>query len=331
MEPHRILAADIGGTKVALAVFEQWERELRPLREAEFASKEYASFEQLLASFLKAQPRLPLRAGCFAVAGPVIDGRCRITNLSWTLEEAALAQTVGAPRVKLLNDVEAAAYGMLYLPPTDLSVLNPSGGRARKGNIAVVSVGTGLGESMLYWDGTEHHPVASEGGHADFAPRTEQEIALLRHLAAKFGGHVSYERVLSGPGLHNIYTFLRDSGYAPEPAWLGEELQRGDPNAVITRVALAGEEPLCVATLDMFSSILGAEAGNLALKCFAVGGVFVAGGIAPKILAALQKGSFMRGFTDKGRFAELLQSVEVCVALEPRAPLLGAAHFALRL
>jgi glucokinase len=331
MEPHLVLAADLGGTKVAMAVFEQWERGLRPLRQAEFASREYASFDQVLANFLTEQPRLPLRAACFAVAGPVIDGRCRITNLSWTLEEAALAHTVGAPRVKLLNDVQAAAYGMLYLPPNDLSVLNPSGGPARRGNIAVVSVGTGLGESMLYWDGTDHHPVASEGGHADFAPRTEQEIALLRYLAAKFGGHVSYERVLSGPGFSNIYAFLRDSGYAPEPAWLAEELQRGDPNAVITRVGLAGQEPSCVATLDLFSSILGAEAGNLALKCLAVGGVFIAGGIPPKILAALQKGSFMRAFTDKGRFVTFLRRIEVCVALEPRAPLLGAAHFALRL
>ncbi len=329
MEPALILAADIGGTKVALGLFEPLDRELRLLRRAEFASKQYRSFEQVLAEFLAQGPTRPLRVGCFAVAGPVVDGASRATNLPWVLEEAALARAIGAPRVKLLNDVEAAAYGMLHLPSSDLSVLNPSGAR-HAGNIAVISVGTGLGESMLYWDGNDHHPMASEGGHADFAPRTEQEIALLRYLTAKFGGHVSYERVLSGSGLHNIFMFLRDSGYAPEAAWLAEELQHGDPNAVITRVGLAGDDPLCVAALESFSSILGAEAGNLALKCLAIGGVFIAGGIAPKILAALQNGSFMRSFTDKGRLAELLQRIAVHVALNPTAPLFGAAHFALR-
>jgi glucokinase len=197
--------------------------------------------------------------------------------------------------------------------------------------VAVIAAGTGLGEAMLYWDGQHHHPLASEGGHADFAPQTDQEIELLKYLRAKCGGHVSYERVLSGPGFSNVYTFLRDRGYYPEPPWLAEKLQGGNPNVIITQLGLAGEDPLCVATLDLFCTLYGAEAGNLALKCVAVGGVFVGGGIAPKILPALQKGGFLRGFTDKGRFSELVKSIEVSVALNPRAPLLGAAHFARRL
>jgi glucokinase len=242
-----------------------------------------------------------------------------------------LAQAIGAPRVKLLNDLEAMAYGILQLSPDELCALNPSTRPGRKGHAAVIAAGTGLGEAMLYWDGQMHHPLASEGGHADFAPRTDQEIELLRYLRAKIGGHLSYERVLSGPGFYNVYCFLRDSGYASEPPWLTEKLRAGDANRIITEVGLAGEQPLCVATLQLFSTLYGAEAGNLALKCVATGGVFVGGGIAPKILPVLRDGSFLRGFTDKGRFSELLKSIEVSVALNPAAPLIGAAHYALRL
>jgi glucokinase len=326
-----ILAGDVGGTKTALALCEESADGLRVVREATFASQEHASLENVLAAFLKDATAPPLRAGCFGVAGPVLDGTSHITNLSWVLEEGSLAEAIAAPRVKLLNDLEAAAYGMLHLQPGEFSVLHAGSSPARKGNVAVIAPGTGLGESMLYWDGTVHHPVASEGGHADFAPRTDQEIALLHYLRKQFGSHISYERVLSGHGLYNLYSFLRDSGYAPEPSWVTEQLKSGDPSATITRLGLADEVPLCVATLDLFSSILGAEAGNLALRCMALGGVFIGGGIPPKVLAALQKGGCMRAFVDKGRFNELLQSIEVRVALNPRAPLLGAAHYALRL
>jgi glucokinase len=188
-----------------------------------------------------------------------------------------------------------------------------------------------LGEAMLVWDGVHHHPVASEGGHADFAPRTDQEVELLLYLRRQFNGHVSYERVLTGPGLHNIYNFLRDTAYAPEPAWLAERLATGDASAAIAEIGLAGGAPLCVAALDLFAAAYGAEAGNMALRCLAIGGVFIGGGIAPKILPALRRGQFIRAFTNKGRFAELLQSIPVHVALNPRAPLLGAARYALRL
>jgi glucokinase len=325
-----ILAGDIGGTKTVVALLEESGDELRLLRDGTYPSKEHQSLEQILEKFLKEDAKRPLRSACFGVAGAVIDGKCHTTNLPWNLDQQDLAKAVGAPRAKLLNDLEAAAYGMLYLKPDELTVLNPGEGPRHKGNIAVIAAGTGLGEAMLYWDGKQHHPLASEGGHADFAPRTDQEIELLRYLRDKLGGHVSYERVLSGPGFFNVYTFLRDKGYYPEPPWLTEKLATGDKSFIVTQVGLAGQDPLCVATLDLFSTLYGAEAGNLALKCVAVGGVFVGGGIAPKMLATLENGSFLRGFTEKGRFSGMMKSFPIYVARNPRAPLIGAAHFALR-
>ena len=327
-----ILAGDIGGTKTVLALFEETADGVRAVREAPaFASKDFASLEAILTEFRKDHRGLSLEAACFGVAGPVLDGKSVTTNLPWHLEEEALARAAGAPRAKLLNDLEAAAYGMLFLKPEELCVLNRGTRPSRRGNVAVVAAGTGLGEAMLYWDGRHHHPMASEGGHADFAPRTDQEIELLKYLRAKFGDHVSYERILSGPGFYNVYKFLRDSGAYPEPASLARKLKTGDPSAIISQLGLAGGEPICVATLELFASLYGAEAGNLALKCVAVGGVFIGGGIAPKLLPALQAGPFMRAFTAKGRLAGLLNQIEVSVALNPRAPLLGAAHYGRRL
>lgn len=269
-----------------------------------------------------------LRVACFGVAGPVIQEKSTVTNLPWELDESKLGEALQVPRVKLLNDLEATAYGVLHLEPADFSVLQP--GVKRKGNIAVIAAGTGLGEAILYWDGERHHPLSSEGGHADFAPRTDHEIELLTYLRREFG-HVSYERLLSGPGLFNIYRFLRDSGFAPEPDWLRSRLMQGDPADVISQIGLAREHVLCARALDLFASVYGAEAGNLALKAFAVGGVYVGGGIAPKILPKLQDGTFLHAFCDKGRFAELMQTIEITVSLNPRAPLIGAAHYALML
>jgi glucokinase len=326
-----ILAGDIGGTKTILALYEESDGALSLVRDGTFSSRDYGSLEEILSRFLKDERELALRAGCCGVAGAVIDGRCKTTNLPWELDEEKLANAIPAPRVKLLNDLEATAYGVLHLKGDELGLVNPGAKPKRKGNVAVIAAGTGLGETMLYWDGCRYHPIASEGGHADFAPRTDQEIDLLRYLRTTLGGHVSYERVLSGPGFYNIYSFLRDSGYAPEPAWLKERLTRGDPSATITQLGLAGEHPLCSATLDLFVAIYGAEAGNLALKCLAVGGVYVGGGIAPKIFGKLKDGTFVRGFTDKGRFSSLMESMEVSVVLNPRTALIGAAHFALHL
>lgn len=324
-----ILAGDIGGTKTDVAVFREAGGGLESLHELRYGSGDHESFEEILLDFLQPRPDLEIEAACFGVAGPVFDGACDATNLPWHLEEGLLARCLGVARVKLLNDVEAAAYGMLHLAEEELVVLNPGSGG--QGNAAVVAAGTGLGEAILYWDGEQHHAIATEGGHADFSPHTEGEMELLGFLRDRYGGHVSAERVLSGPGLWAIYTFLRESSGSAEPEWLRDELRLGDPPAVIARAGLAGEDAVCAEALEMFAHAYGVEAGNLALKCLARGGVFLGGGMAPRILPALQSGAFLRGFTDKGRFTDLLRDVRVSVALNRRTGLLGAAHFAARL
>jgi glucokinase len=323
-----ILAGDIGGTKTVCALFEDSESGLRLVRDGTFPSQGHASLEEILAKFL-ATDAPKLRAGCFGVAGAVIEGKCKTTNLPWQLDEVDLAKAIKAPRVKLLNDLEAAAYGMLHLREDELCPLNPDAAPRRKGNVAVIAAGTGLGEAMLYWDGQKHHPLASEGGHSDYAPQTDEEIELYRWLRGRFG-HVSYERLLSGPGFHNVFEFLRHTGRYKETDALRDALAAGgDTNVAITHLGVSGDDELCAAAIDLFCAIYGAEAGNLALKCVAVGGVFVGGGIAPKLGAAiLRKGNFLKGFTAKGRFEPLMKSLEVNVALNPRAPLIGAAHYA---
>ncbi|MDE2485525.1 MAG: glucokinase [candidate division NC10 bacterium] len=323
-----ILAGDIGGTKTVIGLFEEAGNRLQPIREDTFPSQHYSTLEEILNQFLGPGSHTSLHVACFGMAGPVIEGKSKATNLPWELDERRLAEALRVPQVKLLNDLQVTAYGMLHLESTDLCVLQP--GLTRKGNIAVIAAGTGLGEATLYWDGKCYHPIATEGGHTDFGPQSDLEVELLRYLQRECG-HVSYERVLSGPGLFNIYRFLRDSGIAPEPEWLRKRIAEDDAGAVISEIGLTGDDPLCTKALDLFVSLYGAEAGNLALKAFAIGGVYVGGGIAPKILPKLQDGTFTRAFADKGRFAELLRSIEVKVALNPRTPLLGAAHYGLRL
>ena len=320
-----ILAGDVGGTKTALALFEERGRELVVVREDALPSHGFATLEDAIAHFLSAGPPASVDAACFGVAGPVVDGRCTATNLPWVVDDASLAASVPTKRVKLLNDLEATGYGTLGLSPSSLVPLQR--GTPRPGNMVLIAAGTGLGEALLIWDGARHHVVASEGGHADFAPRTELEIELLRFLRREFE-RVSYERVISGPGLHHIYRFLRTSDGAAEPAWLRERIGAGDPSAVVAEVALDRRDPLAVRALELFVSIYGAEAGNLALKALAVGGVFIGGGIAPKIRAMLVEGTFVTAFRDKGRLAPLMASIPVHLVLEPRAALLGAAAVA---
>lgn len=326
-----ILAGDIGGTKTVLALFEPQTEGLRKVRQQLFASVNYSSLEAVLKEFL--QGRMPpLQAACFGVAGVVTDGRVHATNLNWDVSEAALITALQLSRVRLLNDLGATAYGMPYLAPADLEELNPQAGPRRAGNIGVIAAGTGLGEAMLYWDGQRHQPLASEGGHADFAPREAREIELLRYLQERLGPHISYERVLSGPGLLNIYDFLRDRNYAPEPAWLQQRLAAAaDRSAAISQAGLDGEAPLCEMALEMFAALYGAEAGNLALRTLAVGGIYVGGGIAPKLIAVLRKGGFISSFVAKGRFEPFLRRLPVEVALTPEAGLIGAARYALSL
>jgi glucokinase len=265
-------------------------------------------------------------AVCLGVAGPVVDGRCVATNLPWVIDERALVQAVPAPRVRLLNDLEVAAHGVLALPAEEVRALQA--GVPRRGHQVLIAAGTGLGEALIVQDGERRLVIASEGGHADFSPRNDLEDDLLRYLRKEFG-RVSCERILAGPGFFNVYKFLRDSGWAKESPAVAARLQAGgETAAVITEFGLAGRDALCVKALEIFVSVYGAEAGNLALKAMAVGGVLVGGGIAPRILPALAAGGFVTAFRDKGRLAALMDDIPIRVALDPRAPLLGAAQVA---
>lgn len=319
-----ILAGDVGGTKTALALFA--ETSAVPLREAVLPSRDFAGLHEAVARFLAAGGDAgPVSAACFGVAGPVVDGRCVTTNLPWEVDARALAAAIPAPRVALLNDLEATAHGVLDVPATALVTLQP--GRPRPGTLVVIAAGTGLGEAIIAWDGTRYLVLPSEGGHADCAARDEIQDELLRFLRKEFG-RVSYERVVSGPGLANVYRFLRGIAGVAEPDWLRRRLGDEDPAAVIADAALGGRDAVCARALAIFVAMYGAEAGNLALKALAVGGVFVAGGIAPRILPALTSGPFLDAFRDKGRFADLMRTMPVHVVREARTALLGAARVA---
>ncbi|NKE70265.1 glucokinase [Candidatus Manganitrophus noduliformans] len=320
-----ILAGDIGGTKTILALFTCDGEKPVLLDEQVFPSRSYADFSQVVQEFLKDR-KTSFREACFGVAGPVVNGRCETTNLPWTVEADQIGRRFKIPSVALLNDLEATAYGALGLTEKGYCSLNPGQADAG-GNRAVIAAGTGLGEAILFWDGSTCRPSASEGGHADFAPRNPLEIELLEYLLKRYT-RVSYERVLSGPGIWNIYQFLRDAGEGEEPSWLSERLSKEDPSSVISEAALAGKADLCVKALDLFVSVYGAEAGNLALKALTTGGIYVGGGIAPKILSRLIDGAFMKGFLDKGRFASLMSRIPVRVILDEKTALLGAARYA---
>jgi glucokinase len=332
-----LLAGDIGGTKTNLTVFSPEDGPRAPLAEATFPSADYPSLEALVREFL-GQVGLSVERASFGVAGPVVASRATITNLPWVMEETQLQEALNLSSVRLLNDLNAIAHAVPFLEPADLHTLNvgqPTSGRGvhGRGAMAVVAPGTGLGEAFLTWDGTRYRPHASEGGHADFAPTNPFEAELLRYLQGRFE-HVSYERVCSGRGLPNIYAYLKNSGYADEPAWLTEQLAAADdPTPIIVNTALDSQKgcELCVATLNAFVSILGAEAGNLALKVLARGGVYLGGGIPPRILPALEEERFMGAFQRKGRMSDLLARVPVHVILNPKVALLGAACHGLEL
>lgn len=300
-----------------------------PLAEATFTSADYANLEALAAEFLT-EADLPATRASFGAAGPVVDGRSEVTNLPWVVDETELARALRFSHVRLLNDLDAIAHAVPVLDQADLHTLH-RGDPVSHGPVAVIAPGTGLGEAFLTWDGSRHIAHASEGGHADFAPRNSTQIELLRHLMNRFE-HVSYERVCSGRGLPNIYRYLRDSGHAEEPAWLrGQLATADDPTPIIADAALDDHTPcpLCVATLDTFVSILGAEAGNLALKVVATGGIYLGGGIPPRIVPILENGQFMQAFQAKGRLSDLVASIPVHIILNPKAALLGAAQHGL--
>ena len=328
-QPGLLLAGDIGGTKTALAVYSAEGGPRTPLVETEFPSAKYESLVAIVREFLTGAGLVVERA-CFAVAGPVIAGSSKVTNLPWHLSEVELATELGLQSVHLVNDLEAIADAMTILGPADLHPLNvgdPVPGGAR----AVVAPGTGLGEAFLIYDGERYRAFPSEGGHAGFAPANELQAGLLAHLRRKYD-HVSVERVCSGPGLINIYEYLRDSGHTPESAELARDLALTEykPSVIGGAAQRPDPDPLSRAALDLMVSILGSESGNLALKVLSTGGLYLAGGIPQRILPALENGAFMRAFTAKGRLSDLLERMPVSVCAL-RAALLGATHRGLEL
>lgn len=326
-----VLAGDVGGTKTWLGIFRAGASDAAaPLalqRSAKYSSPAAGSLEQLVAGFL-ADDNTPVDYACFGLPGPVTGTRARLVNLPWEVDAAALAGRFRLRGAFLINDLVANAYGIGELAPDDFAVLHP-GAPDAAGNMAVISPGTGLGEAGIFWDGRKHTPFACEGGHCDFAPRDETELALLQYLLESCD-HVSFERVLSGSmGLPNIYRFLRDTGRLPETPAIAAGLEQGDHGTVISRAAADGSCPLCARTMQIFASILGAEAGNLALKTMATGGVFIGGGIAAKTLPLLQQPALLEAFFAKGRFGDFMRQIPLRVILNERAALLGAARHAL--
>ncbi|MGD9850674.1 MAG: glucokinase [Nitrospirales bacterium] len=347
-----ILAGDIGGTKIHLGLFDWVKERVDPVREDILYTADYESLEDAITEFLEepasgdseeeefpeednpadsetpAPPAdLKITAACFGVPGPVLNNTCKTTNIPWTVSGDKLAGFLKVPQVKLLNDLEATGIGLLLLHPDEFEDLNPNApSPPPDGTRALLAAGTGLGESILFWTGKEYHICPSEGGHTDFAPNNDLEIELLRYLRTSYL-HVSYERVLSGPGLHLIYQYLRDTR-KNEPTWFSEKLPTGDPAALIAEAGLQKKPEICHQALQTFVSIYGAEAGNLALKTLASGGVYLGGGIAPKILSALKEDTFLKAFLGKGRYKRLLSTIPVRVILNPQTALLGAASIA---
>ena len=346
-----ILAGDIGGTKTNLALYDWIAERVEPLRVESFHSGDYTSLEDILVEFLtpprppsrgdsleteegsrdrkaEEQPSEPVKltAACFGIAGPVIDNHSHTTNLPWIVDGPTIAKQFDIPRVQLLNDLEATAYGILWLRSDELEVLNVGNPPKKRQALALIAAGTGLGEGILFWDGKSYRPMPSEGGHADFAPNNDQEIDLLRYLRSQYL-HVSYERILSGPGLHAVYEFLRDTK-KNEPTWLAEKIKVGNPAAEIAQAGLQGQAEIAKQALELFASIYGAEAGNLALKALSLDGVYVGGGIAPKLITKLQDGTFMKAFTNKGRYKRLMNQMPVKVIMNQQTALLGAASVA---
>jgi glucokinase len=324
-----ILAGDLGGTNFRVAVF-CGDPEMTRLHFAKFKSANHHSLEEMVRLFLSAiDTGAPLQAACFGVPGPNVAGVVVPSNLGWKIEINALPKLIGIPRVAVLNDLEATAYGLDALRQTDLSPIQAGSG-SQAGNQCVIAPGTGLGEAGLFWDGTRHTPWACEGGHADFAPTDELQHDLLTFLRREYG-RVSCERVVSGMGIANIYRFLRDTGRGKENPQVAAEMLAGDPSAIIDMHASDGSCPLCRATMDLFLQALGAEASNLALKSMSIGGVFLGGGIPPKILPLLRRPIFLESFLNKGRLRPLLETMPINVVLNDETALLGSARRALRM
>jgi glucokinase len=320
-----ILAGDIGGTNARLAYFQPQNGRFQLVSERVFPSREHGGLGEIVTQFLDESGTRP-EAACFGIAGPVRNGRVETSNLPWVIEQSTLANQIHLAATLLINDLEASAWGIGALGTEDLVTLNPGAGSVA-GNQAVIAPGTGLGEAGLFWDGSRHHVFACEGGHTDFAPQGELQAELLRFLVERFG-HVSYERILSGPGLVNVYEFLCANGCGKQSAELAAAMQDGDPAAAISRAALSGNDALAEKALDLWITVYGAETSNLGLKIMSTGGLFLAGGISPKILPKLKGSTFLEAFLDKGRMRPLVAAMPVHVVTNEKAGLLGAARCA---
>ena len=332
-----ILAGDVGGTKVHLALYGFEGGRLRLVRDARFPAGEFTSLDRVVEQFLTGdanadasqdrEERDQFVAACFGVPGPVREGRLKLTNLPWELDAHQIARSLGIEHIFLINDLEANGYGIPELAKDKICTL-AQGDPAAFGHRGLIAAGTGLGEALLIWDGRSYRPVPSEGGHCDFAARSDREVGLLQYLRKTLKGRVSWERVVSGIGIKNIYEYLRDVEKLEEPEWLRHRIATEDPNAVIGTSAEDGSSQLCFETMQLFAAAYGAEAGNLALKVLALGGIYVGGGIAPKMIKTLNSGGFMQAFLDKGRLSPVLQSIPVRIILDDTCALLGAAAFA---
>jgi len=322
-----ILVGDIGGTRTRLAAYQTDGNRLECVVEKDYSSQEYGGLREILPQFIRGEG-IPVHSACFGVAGPVRNGQSKISNLPWVIDSRELAEQLKLSSVGLLNDMEAYAYGIDALESKDFVTLS-EGDEEAEGNRAVISARTGLGMAGLYWDGFRHHPFAGEGGHADFAPRDDLQVELLGYLQKKFG-RISCERILSGPGIRNIYDFLRDTKKAEEPAWLRDELAAArDGSALIAKVAIERKAAICDQTMALFVSVFGAETGNCALRYMTTGGIYIAGIIAAKNVERMKSPAFMQAFLDKGRMESLLKDMPVKIIVNDDCGVLGAARYTL--
>ncbi len=334
----KVLAGDIGGTKTNLGIFEVSQNRVESLFELSNINEEFSSLEEIIEKFIqqgvkelgKESSILQFDHACFGVAGPVHNNYSQMTNLSWIIDGQKIKQQFNWQSVSLLNDMEANAWGISALDDNDFIVLNQGDAKPEhiRSNASIISAGTGLGEAGLFWDGTQHIPFASEGSHADFSPTSDKEYCLYQFLQKKYQGHVSWERIVSGMGLENLYQFLCLDNNAQTPDWLAQQMREGDTAAAISKAALEAKDELCEQALDWFVYFYAREAGNHALKIMSRGGVYLGGGIAPKIITRLQSRQFMQAFYNKGRMTNLLKAMPVKVIMNDKTALYGPAVYA---
>lgn len=325
----RLLAGDIGGTKTILRLNQIEGNTTQIMAESTYPSSDFDHLNPMIETFLATVEGARPQVACLAIAGPVLDDTCQLTNLSWQLNGRQMEETLQIPRIHLMNDFAAIGYGILALKEEDLETLQDQPIQEQS-NIAVLGAGTGLGEALLVWQKENYQVLAIEGGHTDFPARNASEIGLLQYLQAKHG-RISVERVVSGQGIYAIYEYLRDTNFAPESDAVKTAMESQDPTAVVGQHALNNSDLLCTKAVELFISAYGAEAGNLALKSLPYGGLYIAGGVAPKLLPKLQDGLFLNSFLDKGRMEKLLKTIRISVILNPKVGLMGAALFAERL